>query len=1470
MEHKYQMIADRLYRVKLVKKGNHWIAIGLTAFTLTAFTLGLGPTTIDAASLLPWRATTPAEIAPRIAPTDQTYTFRAGDTLWALAQVLGIDYHTLMEWNGLHEGDQYHIPVGTVVKIRGNHVTMTTPDGRKLIDRNLPPQAWRTQIGTTNTILWPQVSSGRSSEPIGTFGGLGTAATPLDQGSQPTTKGDKPTVSVTPGGEVPATSASGSASETPTSGTDTPVTSGDKPTSSATLGGEVPATSASGAAGETPTSGTDTPATSGNNSTTSVTPGGEVPATSASGSASETPTSGTDTPVTSGDKPTSSATLGGEAPATSASGAAGETPTSGTDTPVTSGDNPTTSATPGGKTPATSDSGTASETPTSGTDTPVTSGDNPTSSATPGGKTPATSDSGTASETPTSGTDTPVTSGDNPTTSVTPGREAPATSDSSTASETPTSGTETPVTSGDNPTSSVTPGRETPATSDSSTASETPTSGTDTPVTSGDNPTTSVTPGREAPATSGSASAGETPSSGTETPATSGDNPTTSVTPGREAPTTSDSSTTSETPTSGTDTPVTSGDNPTTSATSGGKAPATSASGSASETPTSGTETPVTSGDNPTSSATLGGEVPATSASGAAGETPTSGTDTPATSGNNSTTSVTPGGEVPATSASGSASETPTSGTETPVTSGDKPTSSATLGGEAPATSASGAAGETPTSGTDTPVTSGDKPTSSATLGGEAPATSASGAAGETPTSGTDTPVTSGDKPTSSATSGGEAPATSGSTSAGETPTSGTDTPATSASGSAGETPTSGTDTPATSGDNPTSGSGASGEQPQSIDEVKPTPRPQPKIDLQPLQRRLLTGQNVMTTAAYYNADAAKQLAYRTALAAASQLQYDPQVTAEQMQAAIAQIDTAQATLDGQATDFKAATILLKRYDQRDQDPRYHNATTTAQAPYDEAVAALQKLMTTPAVTQAMLDAAVAQVEATQAKLDGAILSPAEQAKVDAINEFKATVAYYQTALQYVSPEYLPYAQSMLQFRGTNVLPYLNTYTTEDIQKNQTILKQSMDLYIQSSAQQMQGRRDLEAAVTALQNLVATRLTLYNEINRVNDFIKGAQAMLADPDQAYQYESQAATLQEVLTSAEAAQAAADKLIADNNVRRQEALKQLMAEQVPGTSTYVQYADEHYKLTTTLKKVVERAELVNATLPYQGSVYEGAPLDPEYLQYRTVEDYLQVGTPAYDQLVATVDRLKGQLQAELEAGRGGQDAINGDVTKAIRTVPTDADVAALKPLLNLADAYSQRMLKSVNLMRFAIGERPLELAPLNDKRKAMLAVHALAEYQAGLMPQFAGYSHLGSIAVLLAPHTMTAGYNENTYPSGNPPVISQHLTPEYLADMESRLVLMEGIKYFEGFFTDKEAKSGHFTTIIDMDHQYFYGVPIIGTMDQVGNGFTKYRISSTGLFYQVADDNYKWWLRHFDSWPKVNPDTDLDKTDFSNL
>ncbi len=39
------------------------------------------------------------------------------------------------------------------------------------------------------------------------------------------------------------------------------------------------------------------------------------------------------------------------------------------------------------------------------------------------------------------------------------------------------------------------------------------------------------------------------------------------------------------------------------------------------------------------------------------------------------------------------------------------------------------------------------------------------------------------------------------------------------------------------------------------------------------------------------------------------------------------------------------------------------------------------------------------------------------------------------------------------------------------------------------------------------------------------------------------------------------------------------------------------------------------------------------------------------------------------------------------------------------------------------MRFAIGLYPYEMAPISDKRKAMLIVHAMAEYQSTFMKEF---------------------------------------------------------------------------------------------------------------------------------------------------
>ncbi|MEL1193550.1 hypothetical protein AADX88_12550, partial [Staphylococcus epidermidis] len=76
---------------------------------------------------------------------------------------------------------------------------------------------------------------------------------------------------------------------------------------------------------------------------------------------------------------------------------------------------------------------------------------------------------------------------------------------------------------------------------------------------------------------------------------------------------------------------------------------------------------------------------------------------------------------------------------------------------------------------------------------------------------------------------------------------------------------------------------------------------------------------------------------------------------------------------------------------------------------------------------------------------------------------------------------------------------------------------------------------------------------------------------------------------------------------------------------------------------------------------------------------------------------------------------------------------------LKPLIDLADAYSKRSLENINRILFERGVPQIKMAPISDKRKAMMIVHALAGYQAGQNPDFKiGDSHVGTIAVLLVP------------------------------------------------------------------------------------------------------------------------------------
>ena len=658
---------------------------------------------------------------------------------------------------------------------------------------------------------------------------------------------------------------------------------------------------------------------------------------------------------------------------------------------------------------------------------------------------------------------------------------------------------------------------------------------------------------------------------------------------------------------------------------------------------------------------------------------------------------------------------------------------------------------------------------------------------------------------------------------------------------------------------------------PSSIDEVSPSKPEQPKIDISPLQNLLMANSNIVSLPIYYNASENNRLAFDALMSEAKSLQYKLSLTNEEMVAMIDKLTAAKNNLNGKATDFSKADELLEEYNNRDNNQRYHNATAPSQLAYDNAINELKKLQNTTQVTQATVDSAIANVIEAKNQLDGKVLSTEEQNKFDAIKSFKEDIAYYQEAIKYLPDAYRTAAEVLLQTQGLNVLPNINAFSTESIVFIQNNLKTWLDFYIKSADKQLQGKRDLEAKIQELQNLVDTKLSLYTELNRATDFINASKEMLQDPSKAYLYEEQATKLTTVINEAIDAQNKADKLIADKEKERAAALEELLKLQVPGKDSYIKFTDENYKITASLDDIVERTKLVAKILPYLGDVYAGNPIDPEYLKYKTVDEYLQVGTPAYDKMVTTINRLKEDILKEFALGRGTKDSMGSNIDKRIKTVVTDEDVINLKPLIDLADAYSKRALENINRMRFAIGVSPMKMAPISDKRKAMMIVHALAGYQAGQNPDFKiGDSHVGTIAVLLVPHAMTAGYSENVYPSANAPIISNHFTPEYMADVYNKLELMEGIKYFSDYFNDTEAKSGHYTNIILPQHQYFYSAMIVGNVVPENNSFSSYRVSLTELFYELADDQYKWWLKHFDEWPKVNPETDLDKTDFNNL
>ena len=1185
MEKLYKALTEQKYRVKLIKKGNHWVARGMTILLFGLGVIALSNVEVQASS---WHANSPAEIAKRISSNDRTFTFERGDTFWGISQVLNINYQTLMEWNGYKSSDEYTIPVGTVISIRGNRLTFTTPNGNVILDKIIQPQDRITQTSLpTPAIITNKQKTDNSSDNSNNSGSDSNREFPTDKGN---------------------VDSGNNGNNTDNSGND----SSNIPTDNGNV--------------DTGNSGNNNTNNSGSdNSQELPTDNGNVDA--GNNGNNNTNNSGSDN---SQELPTDNGNV--------------DTGNSGNNNTNNSGSDSSNIPTDNGNVDTGNSDNNANNSGSDNSNIPTDNGNVDTGNS--GNNNNNNSGSDNSQELPTDNGN--VDAGNN-------GNNNTNNSDSDN-SNIPTDNGNVDTGNSDNNANN---------------------SGSDN--------------NQELPTDNGNVDAGNNGNNNTNN--------------------------------SGSDN---------------------------SNIPTDNGNVDTGNSDNNAnnSSSDNNQELPTDNGNVDAGN-----------NGNNNTNN----------------------------------------------------------SGSD----NSNIPTDNGNV---------------------DTGNSDNNANNSSSDNNQELPTDNGNVDAGN------------------------------NGNNNTNNSGSDNNGgPSSIDEVSPSKPEQPKIDISPLQNLLMANSNIVSLPIYYNASENNRLAFDALMSEAKSLQYKLSLTNEEMVAMIDKLTAAKNNLNGKATDFSKADELLEEYNNRDNNQRYHNATAPSQLAYDNAINELKKLQNTTQVTQATVDSAIANVIEAKNQLDGKVLSTEEQNKFDAIKSFKEDIAYYQEAIKYLPDAYRTAAEGLLQTQGLNVLPNINAFSTESIVSMQNNLKTWLDFYIKSADKQLQGKHDLEAKIQELQNLVDTKLSLYTELNRATDFINASKEMLQDPSKAYLYEEQATKLTTVINEAIDAQNKADKLIADKEKERASALEELLKLQVPGKDSYIKFTDENYKITASLDDIVERTKLVAKILPYLGDVYAGNPIDPEYLKYKTVDEYLQVGTPAYDKMVTTINRLKEDILKEFALGRGTKDSMGSNIDKRIKTVVTDEDVINLKPLIDLADAYSKRALENINRMRFAIGVPPMKMAPISDKRKAMMIVHALAGYQAGQNPDFKiGDSHVGTIAVLLVPHAMTAGYSENVYPSANAPIISNHFTPEYMADVYNKLELMEGIKYFSDYFNDTEAKSGHYTNIILPQHQYFYSAMIVGNVVPENNSFSSYRVSLTELFYELADDQYKWWLKHFDEWPKVNPETDLDRTDFNNL
>ena len=608
----------------------------------------------------------------------------------------------------------------------------------------------------------------------------------------------------------------------------------------------------------------------------------------------------------------------------------------------------------------------------------------------------------------------------------------------------------------------------------------------------------------------------------------------------------------------------------------------------------------------------------------------------------------------------------------------------------------------------------------------------------------------------------------------------------------------------------------------------------------------------VTNQVSYQNAGDASKTAFDQALSDAKSVLNKKDAKQSEVDQALSKLKDAKSGLDGKQTDISALKAAVDDSTATKETDLYKNASGDKKSAYDTALTQAQNGLNNPLLSQADADKLAKALTDAKASLDGKTLTNKDKLLAELQDLVNASNAIMNTSTD-------PSAKQVLgaQTRsGQQTLDNPNAANETGIKSQIAMLKYWVEFYKTRSTELANSKKlydDVLAEAKAILN--SGTLPDHDSVSRTQQLVDQMEKVRPSDPNSVQYIVYAPEFKDNLDLVKKENAEAIKEYQAEAQARIDAKNELDRLQVPGSPTYVQLADENGNRTSTLDQIVDRAKLVSQMIPTN-------PDDKVYDNFKSVEDYLQVGTPEYTKMQNALDSIKARIRAQLDAGKGN---LFGKDSELIDTVPTDEEVEALKPLIELSDAYTNRAREDMNLMRHAIGLKDYETPEVSDRRKAMMVVHALAEYEAGLIPKYQAYTHLGTVASKLIPTAIIKGTNENYFPSYNVPTVAKRLTPEYLADIFVNLDLQEGIRYYKDLFTDTKGLSGHFTNVIDFENQYMTAAAIIGNIKEAEYGYKKYYVSMTDFFWELADDKYKQILKYFDEWPAIDPAQDLNKT-----